>query len=47
MIDKDGNEYSKTSGSYEFPELSNDEADDWEIRVTMGHDEDGIQKVLN
>ena len=46
MVDPEGKEYAKTKGSYEFPELSNEEADDWEIRVQMGHDVDGIQKML-
>lgn len=27
-----------TKGQYEFPELSNDEADDWEVRVSFGED---------
>ena len=46
MIDKEGKEYAKTSGTYELPEVSNEE-DDWECRVQMGHDEDGIQSMLN
>ena len=33
MLDKDGQSYAKTQGTFEFPELSNEEADDWEIRV--------------
>lgn len=39
MVDTEGKEYAKTSGTFEFPELSNDEAPDWECRVQMGHDE--------
>jgi len=46
MVDKEGNEYAKTSGTYEMPELSNEEAPDWELRVQMGHDEQGIQNML-
>jgi len=46
MKDPQGEVYAKTSGYYEFPELSNEEADNWECRVTMGHDEEGIQKML-
>lgn len=42
MTDPEGNEYAKTSGHYELPELSNEEADNWEVRVSMGHDEEGI-----
>jgi len=47
MVDPEGKEYAKTSGTYELPELSSDEAPDWELRVQMGHDEEGIQKMLN
>lgn len=42
MVDTEGKEYAKTKGSFEFPELSNEEEENWEIRVQMGHDTDGI-----
>lgn len=37
---------ASTKGSYELPELSNEEADNWEVRVSMGEDTSSIQKML-
>jgi activator of HSP90 ATPase len=44
MRDKDA-VIATTKGQYEFPEVSND-ADGWEVRVTMGEDKQSIQKML-
>jgi hypothetical protein len=43
MLDKDGKTMfaQTTKGTYELPEVSNEEAQ-WEVRVTMGDDPENI-----
>lgn len=41
LADKEGNVVSKCSGTYEWPEISNDEAfENWECRVVYLEDKD-------
>jgi activator of HSP90 ATPase len=42
MYDNDGKSiFATTSGSYELPEVSNEE-DEWEVRVSLGEDKQNI-----
>ena len=48
LADSDGNQVSKTSGTYQFPEVSNeDEFDEWECRVEYGEDPDNLRACLD
>lgn len=44
MMDAD-KVFANLKGSYELPEVSNEE-EQWEVRVTMGEDKQGIQSML-
>lgn len=46
MMDKDGKSVvATTKGSYELPEVSNEE-DEWEVRISLGEDKQSMFKML-
>ncbi len=48
LKDADGKQVSKVSGKYEFPEISSDdEWDEWEIRVEYGEDPDDLRSMID
>lgn len=38
--------YATCLGLFDLPELSNEEAENWEVRITWGEDKQGLQKML-
>ena len=45
--DSDGNQISRMEGKYELPEVSSDEDwEDWEVRVEFGEDPDNLRSML-
>lgn len=48
MNDKDGKSIASCSGTYDLPEVSNEEkADDWEVRVQYQTDEQNLKACLD
>jgi hypothetical protein len=48
MNDKDGKSIASCSGTYDLPEVSNEEtADSWEVRVQYQTDEQNLKACLD